>query len=182
MARKAKIRKFNRTGRPLLVTRSQFERRVGEKLDKAKAVFRYEPFTMPYLVPEKRATYKPDWVIDLSGKQYYAKKKKDITLKDVLEDPLRYLIIETKGRLTFVDQFKMRLIRELYPTLQILMWFQQNRWLTPAKRKRNTEWAAENGFYSCFGEELPDLTPFYDNFKKDLEARYAELADDTRKD
>ena len=83
--------------------RSGLEESFAAFLDSKDVTFEYEQHKLSYIVPERTATYTPDFYITTkSGKT---------------------MIIETKGRFTTADRQKMILVKATYPHLDIRMVF-----------------------------------------------------------
>jgi hypothetical protein len=108
--------------------RSGFEKFVKKLLNKHKVKFKYEPFTLPYVVEKN---YKPDFVLS-NG-----------------------ILIETKGNFPSSDRTKMLKVKEQHPDLDIRLWFQRDNWVTKKHNMRYSEWAEKNGFKYHVGETLP---------------------------
>ena len=89
--------------------RSGLEESVAKDLDKKKIYYEYEPSDgkIVYKVPAKESTYTPDfYVTTKSGKT---------------------LIIESKGIWDYDDRFKLLLIKQQYPDLDIRFVFQRSK-------------------------------------------------------
>lgn len=78
---------------------------------------------MKYLVPEKLASYKPDFVL-----------------------PDQNLYVETKGQFRPEDRKKMLLVKEQYPDKQFLMVFGKpfNK-ISPRSRTTYAQWCDDHG-------------------------------------
>lgn len=85
------------------IYRSLFEARVAKVLHTLGVRFEYEKTKLTYVVPERTATYTPDFVLP-NG-----------------------VIIECKGRFTTEDRKKMLLVIANNPTRDIRMLFQNSR-------------------------------------------------------
>ncbi len=80
--------------------RSGLEKAVAVSLNNRGVSYEYEQHKLKYLVPERQATYTPDfYVTTKSGK---------------------LIIIETKGRFVTADRQKMLLVKEQHPALDIV--------------------------------------------------------------
>jgi hypothetical protein len=100
--------------------KSKFEAAVAKELDLEEA---YEQVKFIYTVPETKHKYTPDF---------------SITEK---------LCIETKGRLTSEDRYKMYCVRESNPTVMFVLYFQNSK--VPIRKGSHTNcgmWAEKNGF------------------------------------
>ena len=80
--------------------RSGLEEKVAEYLTSKGAKFTFETLKVPYVKPETKHTYSPDFILD-NG-----------------------IIIETKGRWLLDDRKKHLLIRKQHPNLDIRILFQ----------------------------------------------------------
>lgn len=86
----------------------------------------YEPYKIPYVVPERSTYYVPDFVLP-NG-----------------------IVIEVKGRLLSDDRKKMLLVKEQNPKLDIRFCFQRPK--NPINKGAKTtcaDWASKNGFLWC---------------------------------
>lgn len=103
--------------------RSGLEERVQQELVSAGISYQYEPFKLPYTVPESKHTYTPDIVLS-NG-----------------------IIIELKGRLLTADRKKMKLVKEQHPELDIRFIFSTpNAKLSKGSKTTFAMWAEKNGF------------------------------------
>lgn len=137
--------------------RSGFEDEVFESNNKLVKELQYETFKVPYTVPETQANYIPDFPVLKKG-------KKDLT------NPLNYIMLEVKGRLTLQDRKKMVLVKEANPALDIRFIFQSDNYLTkltarqknlkaqkkPFNKDRYSDWAEKNGFLWSVGPKIPE--------------------------
>lgn len=105
--------------------KSQFERRIAEQFRLKRVKFLYEGLKLNFVQPEKKRTYKPDFILEANS-----------------------LIIEAKGRLTREDRKKLLWVLEQYPQHRqhFRMLFQDSR-KTLDKRSKTTyaDWCTENG-------------------------------------
>lgn len=106
--------------KPRAPFKSLFEEGVADKLE---LVNNYETNKFSYIVPEKKHKYTPD---------FYINDK---------------LVIETKGKFTIRDREKMVLVKEQYPLVNFVLYF-QNAFVTIRKGSTTTyrAWAEKNGF------------------------------------
>ena len=99
----------------------------------------YETETLPYVIPPQKKLYRPDWKLP-NG-----------------------LYLEAKGLFTPKDRRKLLLVQEQRPEAVVALLFQEDRWTTPAKKQRYSQYAIENHFPCSVGEFIPDewflLTP-----------------------
>lgn len=109
--------------------RSGFEDKIEAQLKKAKVKYGYESERIKYKVPEREATYIPDFV--LRGGD---------------------LIIECKGRFTSHDRKKMALVIEANPTLDIRMVFMRDNYLRKGSKTKYSDWANKNNVKYAIGE------------------------------
>jgi len=128
--------------------RSDFEREFWD-YNYNKIPLAFEPYKISYTVQEEKK-YIPDFVVD----------------------PSRGLdgnwIVETKGYFTGSDRKKMLNVRRCNPSLNILLVFQRDNYLTPNKATRYSDWARKHNFDYCIGVDLsktvrcanPNRAPF----------------------
>lgn len=111
--------------------RSGFEAKVGADLEDRSIPFEYESFTIPYTVPERKTRYTPDFIL-----------KKQATL------------IEVKGEFDSGDRKKMKLLKQQYPELRIVMLFTNpNAKITKKSKTTCADWCNSNGF--VYGKSTP---------------------------
>jgi hypothetical protein len=114
---------------PLLIQaryRNGLEKRVGEQLSNAGVSFDYEPHTVSISVPQRKATYLPD---------FWAKD--------------RPIIIETKGYFYngAKDRQKLCLVKEQHPELDIRILFSDaNKKIYKNSPTTYGKWATDHGF------------------------------------
>lgn len=103
--------------------RSGLEEKIAGQIEAAGLKPNFEKYKLPYIKPEKKATYTPDFPLD-NG-----------------------IIVETKGLFQTQDRQKMKLIRAQYPDLDIRFVF-SNAKAKIAKQSKTTyaKWAEDNGF------------------------------------
>lgn len=86
--------------------RSGLEKRTKACLDEAKANYTYESERIPYIVPETKKNYIPDFVvITRSGRTMY---------------------LEVKGRWLSQDFNKLKLVKQQHPEIDLRMIFQRD--------------------------------------------------------
>lgn len=102
--------------------RSGFEVKIAKQLDAAKVLYTYETKTISYIVPEKKATYRPDFILD-NG-----------------------ILIEVKGLFQTKDRQKHLLIKEQYPDLDIRFVFSNSK-IKISKKSKTTygAWCSHHG-------------------------------------
>jgi hypothetical protein len=107
--------------------RSGLEDKISEQLKLTDKVWSYESEKLKYTVPERLATYTPDFVlIKKDGSKMY---------------------IESKGRFTATDRKKMKLVKECNPTLDIRLLFQTpNNKITKGSKTTYADWAEKHGY------------------------------------
>lgn len=121
-------RKRNRNGK----YRSQFEKRVAQQLTEQKVDFKYETVVVPFIQPEKKRTYTPDFILP-NG-----------------------IIVETKGRFVSADRIKHLLIKTQRPELDIRFVFQNpNGKISKKSRTTYAMWCDKHGF-KWAGKEIPE--------------------------
>lgn len=105
--------------------KSGLEEAIATQLEEDYGIPRdiYESLTIPYVQPEKKRKYKPDFPLS-NG-----------------------IIIETKGRFTLEDRQKHLWIKEQYPQLDIRFIFSNSRAkISKGSRTSYAEWCNINGF------------------------------------
>ena len=105
--------------------KSKFEETVASNLD---IVDLYELHKLDYTVPESKHRYTPDfWISDK-------------------------LVIETKGKFTSQDRYKMLLVKEQHPEIKIVMYFQNaSEAIRKGSKTLYKTWAEKNGFtWFCY--------------------------------
>lgn len=115
--------------------RSGLEDKISEQLKTTSKIWSYESEKLKYTVPERVATYTPDFVIiKNNGEKMY---------------------VETKGRFTTADRKKMKLVKEANPDLDIRLLFQSpNNKITKASKTTYADWADKHG-YLWAQKEIP---------------------------
>lgn len=126
--------------------RSGFEERVAADLEGRGIKFEYEPFSIEYQKPVRKAecaacggadvvrthVYTPDFVLRKSG-----------------------VIIECKGWFKATDRTKMLAIKKSRPELDIKMLFAEDKWTTKNKLTKYSGWCDKNGIDWAIGG-VPD--------------------------
>lgn len=103
--------------------RSGIEQDISEQLKKKKIEAEYEPFKIPYIMPESHHTYTPDFVLG-NG-----------------------IVLESKGRFLHSDRKKHCLIQDQYPNLDLRFVFSNSRSrLRKGSKTTYAIWCEKNGF------------------------------------
>ena len=107
--------------------RSGLEERVSQQLFFAGAKFQYEAIKLPFVQPEKKRSYTPDFTLRKKcGKMMY---------------------IETKGRFVVADRQKHLLIKAQYPKLDLRFIFSNpNAKISKASKTSYAMWCDKYGF------------------------------------
>lgn len=111
--------------------RSGLEERIQASLLEQKIPFTYESLKIPFVQPEKKRTYTPDFVLT-NG-----------------------IIIETKGRLTTEDMHKLIWVKEQHPEYDIRLLFQNaNTKVRKGSKTTYADWCNKHGFIYA-DKEIP---------------------------
>lgn len=103
--------------------RSGLEKRNADHLESRGIPYRYEQVKITYTVPEREATYTPDFVLG-NG-----------------------IIVETKGRFEADDRAKHLLIKEQHPELDIRLVFQRgSQPIYKGSPTTHAAWATKHGY------------------------------------
>jgi hypothetical protein len=134
---------------------------AGHLTDVLGMSFLYEPTKVPYIIPEIKKNYIPDFIIDPKS---HRKIKKTLTFSELDGK----ILIELKGRLTAKDQRKMKLVKIWNPDLDIRFVFPNDRIMDKRRKGRRdgeegmkkdgyrySDWAIDNGFPYYIGREPP---------------------------
>ena len=115
--------------------RSGLEDLISEQLKKTDSIWSYESEKLKYTIPERLASYTPDFIlIKKNGEKMY---------------------IETKGRFLATDRKKHLLIKESNPNIDLRFLFQTpNNKLSKASKTTYANWADKNG-YLWATKEIP---------------------------
>jgi hypothetical protein len=115
--------------------RSGLEDKISEQLKFTGKTWSYESEKLKYTIPERVATYTPDFIlIKKDGSKMY---------------------IETKGRFTAIDRKKHLLVKSSNPELDIRLLFQTpNNKITKNSKTTYADWANKNG-YLWAAKEIP---------------------------
>ena len=109
--------------------KSKFELNVAKAFKKGGITFVYEPEVIKFLQPEKKRKYTPDFKVETAAGTF---------------------LIETKGKLTAQDRYKMIWVRDQNPDKRLVLLF-MNSSVKLRKGSKTTYrmWAEKNGF-QCF--------------------------------
>lgn len=129
--------------------RSGFEQTFITNMEARGWGMAYEPIRLPFIEPEKKRHYVPDFVFD-------PKTKKQVPNIQSIADLYGKIIVETKGLLSVADRGKAKLVKQTYPELDIRFVFMADNWVTKAKKQRYSQWAEANGFKWWVGSCPPE--------------------------
>ena len=115
-------------------TRSGFEQKVVQYLEKQKVDFGYESVKIVFVQPEVTRKYTPDFEIKSNG-----------------------LLIEAKGRFTAIDRKKMQFVKASNPDLRIVMLFQDSQKpIRKGSKTRYCDWCDKAGIeWADFRNGIP---------------------------
>jgi hypothetical protein len=114
--------------------RSDFEKRVATNLDTNNISYTYEEDKIPYIVPESKHTYNPDF------KLYNG------------------IFVEVKGNFDTKSRQKMALVIEQNPEADIRMVFMSDNKISKSSKTRYSDWCIKRGVDFCIAPsgKLPD--------------------------
>lgn len=114
--------------------KSGFEKKVAAYLESKKVPFEYETLRVPFVVPAKKRTYNPDFMLP-NG-----------------------VIVEAKGKLDRDVREKMALVIEQNPHLDIRMLFMRDNKITKQSKTRYSDWCTKRGIKYAVSEQghIPD--------------------------
>lgn len=117
-----------------LTLRSGFEQRTAKYLDSKKVKYEYETLKIPYIVPEAKRTYNPDFILP-NG-----------------------VVVECKGRFTAEDRKKMSLVIEQNPDLDIRLLFMIDNPITKGSKTTYTAWCEKRNIKCAVSKDgvIPD--------------------------
>lgn len=103
--------------------RSKLEERIAKQLQQAGVEYSYEELKIWYLVPERKASYRPDFQFG-------------------------HIVCEVKGYFrSAADRQKLLLVKEQYPSLDIRLVFQDaSKPIYKGSKTTYAKWADDNGF------------------------------------
>lgn len=101
--------------------KSGLEQKIADSLASNKMGFKYEEERIPYVVPEKKKNYIPDFVLD-NG-----------------------IIVEGKGKLDRDTREKMALVIEQNPDKDIRFLFMRDNKITKTSKTRYSDWCKKRG-------------------------------------
>lgn len=142
----AKVKK--RRGRSLAKTewRSGFEKKIRDDLEKRGIKYQYEPDKFRIFLPAvghfcpkcsntkilRTSHYIPDFKF---GDSTY---------------------VEAKGKLDARARRAILAFKTQYPQHKLYVLFQRDNWMTKTRKRRYTDWCAENGVGNAVGTSIPD--------------------------
>ena len=133
--------------------RSGLEKDTGEDLSERGVEYAFEEAKIPYLVPSRSATYKPDFIIKRD------KRFPDIPTKECFlseEWCSQHIIIETKGRFTLEDRKKHLWIKDQFPLLDLRFIFSRSSQRISKQSKTSyAMWCDKYGFLYA-DKKVPD--------------------------
>lgn len=109
--------------------KSGFEKKVVANLTVNKIPFEYETLKVPYVVPAKKRTYHPDFILP-NG-----------------------VIIEAKGKLDRLVREKMALVIEQNPDLDIRMLFMRDNKIAKNSKTKYSDWCKKRGIVYAISED-----------------------------
>lgn len=117
--------------------KSKFEKDVAKAFKVGGIKFEYEPEIIKFLQPEKNRKYTPDFKVRTKAGTF---------------------LIETKGKLTAQDRFKMVWVRDQNPDKKlVLLFMNSNVKLRKGSKTTYGDWARKNNFeFHDFRFGLPD--------------------------
>jgi hypothetical protein len=115
------LTKPKRKAKPKKIRRSGFEDKVELLLKETDTKYVYEPFKLPYVLPQPVQNYTPDFAIG-------------------------NMIIEVKGYLPYKDQIKMIAVKQAHPHLDIRFVFYDPNKKLPRRKMTHAEWADKHNY------------------------------------
>lgn len=112
-----------------LKLKSLFEKKVAKCLNDNKVPFEYESMKVQYVVPAKKRTYSPDFILP-NG-----------------------IIVEAKGKLDRAVREKMALVIEQNPHLDIRLLFMRDNKITRTSKTRYSDWCEKRGIKYAIDEQ-----------------------------
>jgi hypothetical protein len=109
--------------------KSGFEKKVAAYLSSNKVPFEYETLRVPFVVPAKKRTYNPDFMLPHG------------------------VIIEAKGKLDRDVREKMALVLEQNPQLDIRMLFMRDNKIAKNSKTRYSDWCKKRGIKYAVSEQ-----------------------------
>lgn len=109
--------------------KSGYEKKVAAYLNQQKVPFEYETLRVPFVVPAKKRTYNPDFMLP-NG-----------------------IIVEAKGNLDRLAREKMALVIEQNPHLDIRLLFMRDNKITKASKTRYSDWCTKRGITYAISED-----------------------------
>ena len=122
--------------RPILLEvryRSRLEKKIADQLDNEGVEFEYETIKVPYIVPERKSKYLPDFPIKRTP-----------------------ILIEAKGWFKAKDRQKLVLLKEQHPEWDIRLVFQNARnKIYKGSPTTYAKWSDDHGFTWADGGVVP---------------------------
>lgn len=112
--------------------KSKLEKRVADDLTARGIKWLYEKDKVPYVIPESKHVYTPDFKI-----------------------PHRKWMLETKGRLDYAERSKLLHIKASNPDLDLRIVFQRDNVIRKGSKTKYSDWANAHGFPYAIGK-VPD--------------------------
>ena len=114
--------------------RSGFERKVKESLERRGVGYEYESTNVPYVVPQSKHRYVPDFKLP-NG-----------------------VFVEAKGKFDAAARKKMTLVIEQNPDLDIRMLFMRDNKLAKTSKTKYSDWCEQRGirYHVSASGEVPD--------------------------
>lgn len=109
--------------------KSGFEKKVAAYLKSNDVSFEYETLRVPFVVPAKKRTYNPDFMLS-NG-----------------------VIVEAKGKLDRDVREKMALVLEQNPHLDIRLLFMRDNKITKTSKTRYSDWCEKRGIKYAVSEQ-----------------------------
>lgn len=112
--------------------KSKLEKRVADDLTARGVKYLYEKDKVPYIIPESKHVYTPDFKI-----------------------PHRPWILETKGNLDYTERVKLLHIKASNPDLDLRLVFQRDNVIRKGSKTKYSDWSNANNFKWAVGR-VPD--------------------------
>ena len=109
--------------------KSKLEKRVADDLTDRGVKYLYEKDKVPYVIPESKHVYTPDFKI-----------------------PYRKWKLETKGRLDHTERVKLLHIKASNPDLDLRLVFQKDNVIRKGSKTKYSDWATQHGFKFAIGK------------------------------
>lgn len=113
--------------------KSKLEKRVADDLTERGIKYLYEKDKVPYVIPESKHVYTPDFKL-----------------------PHRKWKLETKGRLDYSERSKLLHIKASNPDLDLRLVFQRDNVIRKGSKTKYSDWATQHGFKWAIGKVPED--------------------------